>query len=191
MAELSSLEEGQLVLLGVYYTDRDGRNSTFRRMGAMIAEAVIALVWAAAAQGHYGSSAALAEDPGTEADEQPAGPRTVFAVGDEKQSIYSFQGAAPEMFAEAGRTFKERAEAVSRRFESVPLELSFRTVSPLLTAVDHVFANPSATPGLTSAQDAVRHLVLRQGAAGIFELWDREPVEAAEPEDGPRTAPAT
>jgi ATP-dependent helicase/nuclease subunit A len=116
-----------------------------------------------------------------EADGQPAGPRTVFAVGDEKQSIYSFQGAAPEMFAEAGRTFAERAEAVSRRFERVPLELSFRTVSPLLTAVDHVFANPSATPGLTSAQEAVRHLVLRQGAAGIFELWDREPVEAAEP----------
>jgi ATP-dependent helicase/nuclease subunit A len=116
-----------------------------------------------------------------EADGQPAGPRTVFAVGDEKQSIYSFQGAAPEMFAEAGRTFAERAEAVSRRFERVPLELSFRTVYPLLTAVDHVFANPSATPGLTSAQEAVRHLVLRQGAAGIFELWDREPVEAAEP----------
>ena len=60
------------------------------------------------------------------------------------------------MFAEAGRAFDERAKAVSRRFERVPLELSFRTVSPLLTAVDHVFANPSETPGLTSAQEAVR-----------------------------------
>ena len=29
--------------------------------------------------------------------------RTLFAVGDEKQSIYSFQGAAPTMFAAHGR----------------------------------------------------------------------------------------
>ena len=35
-------------------------------------------------------------------------PRTMFAVGDEKQSIYSFQGAAPAMFAKAGNEF-ERA----------------------------------------------------------------------------------
>ena len=85
------------------------------------------------------------------------------------------------MFAEAGRAFAERAEAISRRFERIPLTLSFRTVSPLLTAVDHVFADPSQTPGLTSALQAVRHLILRQGASGVFELWDREPVEAVEP----------
>jgi ATP-dependent helicase/nuclease subunit A len=115
-----------------------------------------------------------------EAEDEPD-VRTIFAVGDEKQSIYSFQGAAPEMFAAAGRTFSERAAAVMRRFEPVPLTLSFRTTAPLLKAVDHVFSDPSRTPGLTSAAVSVRHLVLRQGAAGLFELWDREPVEDVEP----------
>ncbi len=38
--------------------------------------------------------------------------RTLFAVGDEKQSIYSFQGANPARFGEVGRAFKQRAEAL-------------------------------------------------------------------------------
>jgi ATP-dependent helicase/nuclease subunit A len=36
-------------------------------------------------------------------------PRTLFAVGDEKQSIYSFQGARPEVFGETGRDTRRRA----------------------------------------------------------------------------------
>ena len=39
--------------------------------------------------------------------------RTMFAVGDEKQSIYSFQGANPVRFGEVGRAFRKRAEALS------------------------------------------------------------------------------
>ena len=35
--------------------------------------------------------------------------RTLFAVGDEKQSIYSFQGAAPTMFADMGEAFAQHA----------------------------------------------------------------------------------
>ena len=53
--------------------------------------------------------------------------RTVFAVGDEKQSIYSFQGAAPKLFAETGQLFAERARAARLKWETVPLTLSFRS----------------------------------------------------------------
>ena len=40
--------------------------------------------------------------------------RTLFAVGDEKQSIYGFQGAAPTMFAAAGNSFAAAARQAER-----------------------------------------------------------------------------
>ena len=109
------------------------------------------------------------------------GTRSVFAVGDEKQSIYSFQGAAPEMFAATGAQFEERANAAQQPFERVPLMLSFRTVAPLLEAVDRVFSDHARTPGLSASADVIQHFALRQGQAGLFELWDTEVPEDAEP----------
>ena len=55
--------------------------------------------------------------------------RTLFAVGDEKQSIYSFQGAAPRKFAEMGQALRGAGrEGRCTRGERIPLDLSFRTV---------------------------------------------------------------
>ena len=102
------------------------------------------------------------------------GARSVFAVGDEKQSIYSFQGAEPKMFAETGRRFEARAQAAEQAFEAVPLLLSFRTVAPLLKAVDRVFNDHAQTPGLSASGEAIRHLALRTQQAGLFELWEPE-----------------
>ncbi len=66
--------------------------------------------------------------------------RTLFAVGDEKQSIYSFQGANPARFGEVGRALRQRAKALSLAWHEVPLNLSFRSTEPILEAVDGVFA---------------------------------------------------
>ena len=66
--------------------------------------------------------------------------RTVFAVGDEKQSIFAFQGAAPEMFAEMKRVFAERHSDAERPFADVPLTFSFRSSQTILDAVDMTFA---------------------------------------------------
>lgn len=107
------------------------------------------------------------------------GERTVFAVGDEKQSIYSFQGAAPEMFAEAGARFEQLAEGVGMAWRSTALTLSFRTVAPILTAVDHVFADVIRTPGVARAdQPPIQHAVKRLGQSGLVEIW---PTEKPEP----------
>lgn len=102
--------------------------------------------------------------------------RTVFAVGDEKQSIYSFQGAAPHLFSAKGQDFAQRAETDEKPFEKLQLSLSFRTVPPVLTAVDRVFANPAVTSGVR-AVDGIRHLAKRAGEAGLVEIWPVEPVE--------------
>ena len=106
-------------------------------------------------------------------------PRTLFAVGDEKQSIYSFQGAAPRMFAATGEAFGIRAGRAGLPWRRVPLMLSFRSVEPLLAAVDAVFAAPERTPGVGSSP--VRHVAHRAGHAGFVEVWPTEKYEAPSP----------
>ncbi len=104
--------------------------------------------------------------------------RTVFAVGDEKQSIYSFQGAAPEMFSAMGATFTEMASNAEVMWRHIPLNVSFRTVEPVLAAVDRVFSDPDRTRGLSASIGRIEHIAKRHGHAGLVELW---PAEAYEP----------
>jgi ATP-dependent helicase/nuclease subunit A len=95
--------------------------------------------------------------------------RTVFAVGDEKQSIYSFQGARPEIFAAEERRFTRAARDVGLELKSVPLQHSFRSTQDVLTAVDLVFSGETVQKGVAAGgwQD---HLAIRR-AAGEVELW--------------------
>ena len=107
--------------------------------------------------------------------------RTLFAVGDEKQSIYSFQGAAPTMFADMADAFSQRASLAGFELRRVPLNLSFRAVEPLLAAVDRVFADHARTPGVTSSVTSIRHVAHRAGHAGLIEIWPTEKSEASDP----------
>ncbi|MDP4823829.1 MAG: UvrD-helicase domain-containing protein, partial [Aestuariivirgaceae bacterium] len=65
--------------------------------------------------------------------------RTIFVVGDEKQSIYSFQGADPAKFADMKAHFSQTVAQAEKPFRAVPLGISFRSTSPVLQAVDHVW----------------------------------------------------
>ncbi|WP_051332680.1 double-strand break repair helicase AddA [Cucumibacter marinus] len=98
-------------------------------------------------------------------------PRTVFAVGDEKQSIFSFQGAAPHLFAETGKRLAARAADAGARFERLELKTSFRTVSTVLSAVDRVFAAGEAHAGLEADPRPTRHIAARTDRGGRVELW--------------------
>ena len=69
--------------------------------------------------------------------------RTIFAVGDDKQSIYSFQGAVPQMLAEMEGHFRARVEQVDKTFARAPLALSFRSTGHVLQSVDRVFQGPA------------------------------------------------
>jgi ATP-dependent helicase/nuclease subunit A len=104
--------------------------------------------------------------------------RTLFAVGDEKQSIYSFQGANPARFGEVGRAFRQRAAALGLTWHEVPLNLSFRSAEPILQAVDSVFGRAPAAEGLTwQAGAIIQHHAFRTGEAGLVELWEVETEE--------------
>ena len=65
--------------------------------------------------------------------------RTVFAVGDEKQSIFSFQGAAPREFDLRRRALQRKFEGAGLKFDPVSFTYSFRSGPAILHAVDQVF----------------------------------------------------
>lgn len=111
------------------------------------------------------------------------GRRTVFAVGDEKQSIYSFQGARPERFSQESRETQKRVTAVEQTFHSVRLPLSFRSTADVLAAVDQVFSLPEHAEGLSAEKEPVEHRSNRHGQAGTVELWDMVAAEPVENEE--------
>ena len=98
--------------------------------------------------------------------------RTIFAVGDEKQSIFSFQGAAPHRFAEMRRYFERRSHGpgeVDFRFRE--FKYSFRSAPIVLGAVDRVFERPEAYEGLTADPVQTVHQAIRDQAPGLVEIW--------------------
>jgi ATP-dependent helicase/nuclease subunit A len=107
--------------------------------------------------------------------------RTVFAVGDPKQSIYSFQGADPTGFDRMRHYFTSRLKAARQPFESVALTQSFRSTPEILDAVDQIFLGPAAQ-GLTEDGLAIRHVAARATIPGRVELWEPTvPAEIADP----------
>ena len=101
--------------------------------------------------------------------------RTVFAVGDAKQSIYSFQRADPRAFARMRQHFQERVTEAERDWKIVPLATSFRAADPLLRAVDAVFGLGEAANGVALDAEAIHHVAARIGYAGTVELWPGAP----------------
>ena len=114
--------------------------------------------------------------------------RTVFAVGDRKQSIYSFQGADVDAFDQSHQLLRERVDAAGKPWRDATLDVSFRSTRPVLELVDRVFANPTAAAGVVDAGDTLTHYADRADHAGAVELWPLAPLpDAAEPE--PWTVP--
>ena len=98
--------------------------------------------------------------------------RTVFAVGDEKQSIFSFQGAAPLAFAENRRHFATLFKDTETVFAEERLEYSFRSGPPVLSAVDTVFAREEAFRGLSHDPVKTAHQAVHADTPGEVEIWD-------------------
>ncbi len=98
-------------------------------------------------------------------------PRTIFAVGDEKQSIFSFQGADPFGFDRQRQYFEQAVTAIGGQFSYVPMIVSWRSAPQILAAVDCVFADEQVRQGVTADNRPMRHEAERQTAIGHVELW--------------------
>src|SRR5690606_20277236 len=115
--------------------------------------------------------------------------RTVFAVGDEKQSIYSFQGARPERLRQEAQRYDALATGAGAAFAEVPLDTSFRSTEEVLAFVDAAFEGPERTRALVGARgDIPAHRPARAGEHGAVDLWPlfRDPLT---PEREAWTAP--
>jgi len=107
--------------------------------------------------------------------------RTFFAVGDQKQSIYSFQGADAALFKEKEASIGKRIDA-AHDYRNVALSASFRTTAPVLDFVDALFSRSEVIDNV-SADRPLRHLCTRDGEAGLVELWPLvKKVDAAKPD---------
>ncbi|HUD87486.1 MAG TPA: double-strand break repair helicase AddA, partial [Xanthobacteraceae bacterium] len=101
--------------------------------------------------------------------------RTIFAVGDEKQSIYSFQDAAPKEFAEMLRYFRTAHEDSGQKFVVSKFEHSFRSGENVLGAVDEVFKRKEIALSVSSDTDGFPpHIALPGTPPGTVEIWEPE-----------------
>lgn len=101
-------------------------------------------------------------------------PRTLFVVGDAKQSIYSFQGADPEGYRLWRDRLSDLAQSGGREIKPVPMEVSFRSVPAVLNAVDATFAAAPASVGVVAPDEGVlTHYAFERKAdlQGRVEVW--------------------
>jgi ATP-dependent helicase/nuclease subunit A len=98
--------------------------------------------------------------------------RTVFVVGDAKQSIYSFQRADPAEFFAMRDYFQTKVKEADQTWDQVPLVVSFRSTQAVLDAVNALFAPMApARIGVAPSDEDITHLPARHGQGGSVEIW--------------------
>jgi ATP-dependent helicase/nuclease subunit A len=115
--------------------------------------------------------------------------RTIFVVGDTKQSIFGFQRADPAKLAEMRDRFAQRILLAKRGFAEVPLTVSFRSTPAVLDAVDWVFEQDSAASGVGRPGEVI-HQHSRREDPGRVELWPLVTAEKIETDYAAVEAPS-
>ncbi len=93
-------------------------------------------------------------------------PRSLFIIGDDKQSIYGFQGAMPNISREIYEYYKQRTD--SQNIKKVELQNSFRSLPKVLQFVDEIFLGQ----GDNKIENYQEHSAFRKGE-GLIEIWPR------------------
>jgi ATP-dependent helicase/nuclease subunit A len=98
--------------------------------------------------------------------------RTIFAVGDEKQSIFSFQGAAPREFDSRRRGLERKFIDAGLKFDPVSFTYSFRSGAAILQSVDHVFRDQTIYRSIHAENAYPVHETLADAGPSLIELWE-------------------
>src|SRR3954447_8152842 len=100
--------------------------------------------------------------------------RTVFAVGDEKQSIFSFQGAAPKEFDLQARLLHKKFTEARLQFQRLAFRHSFRSGPAILQSVDHVFRDETIYRSIHAENAYPLHEALPDAGPSLIDLWELE-----------------
>ncbi|WP_397541640.1 double-strand break repair helicase AddA [Roseovarius salis] len=122
----------------------------------------------------------LAQEFTSGAGARPDTPRTIFVVGDKKQSIYSFQGADPREFDRMKTDFGERLSRTPTPLQDLQMEYSFRSAQVILDLVDATFRG-RAQSGFAPDQ---KHVAFKKDMPGRIDLWpvEEKPAKAEDPD---------
>ena len=104
--------------------------------------------------------------------------RTVFVVGDKKQSIYSFQGADPREFDRMQSEFAAKFRAAEQLFQNKTLAFSFRSARAILDVVDRTF-DGQVDAGFTTDE---QHIAFKEALPGRVDIWPVVEPQPAEEE---------
>lgn len=106
--------------------------------------------------------------------------RTIFVVGDKKQSIYSFQGADPKEFDRMQTHFNQALDASNDKLVAPALQHSFRSSPAILRFVDHVFGGDLG-PAIGGS---ATHIAFNSDLPGRVDVWPLlEPSDQNEEKD--------
>ncbi|WP_299728444.1 double-strand break repair helicase AddA [uncultured Tateyamaria sp.] len=103
--------------------------------------------------------------------------RTIFVVGDKKQSIYSFQGADPREFDRMQREFGSKLSESGQVLRDSTLDHSFRSSPAILRLVDEVFRGAGS-----AGFDGGQHIAFNTDLPGRVDLWPLVPKPEKEPD---------
>jgi len=110
--------------------------------------------------------------------------RTIFAVGDEKQSIFSFQGAAPREFDARRRGLAKRFTDAGLKFDPVSFTYSFRSGPAILQSVDFVFRDETIYRSIHAENAYPVHEGLADAGPSLIDLWDLQLPDAKQDIEG-------
>ncbi|MBL42865.1 MAG: hypothetical protein CMM49_09440 [Rhodospirillaceae bacterium] len=97
--------------------------------------------------------------------------RSIFVVGDEKQSIFSFQGANPENLENIKNSFIDYFKNININFEISSLSKSYRSIDIILKFVDQIFADENETQIISKMKKWKNHHSFRKDGGGLIEIW--------------------
>ena len=109
----------------------------------------------------------LAEEFAAGEGAQPERRRTIFVVGDKKQSIYSFQGADPAAFDRMKDHFRKGHADIQKPFQITSLAHSFRSSQAVLSVVDATFSGAA----FDGVEDGLQHVAFHETMPGRVDLW--------------------
>jgi ATP-dependent helicase/nuclease subunit A len=98
--------------------------------------------------------------------------RTIFAVGDEKQSIFSFQGAAPREFDSRRRELHKKFTDAGLKFDPVNFTYSFRSGAAILQSVDYVFRDEEIYRSIHAETAYPLHHSLADAGPSLIDFWE-------------------